>query len=124
MTEKSKPKDVDTYIAHQAEEAHPTLEELREIIKSTVPEVEEGISYNVPFYKFHGVHVGFAAYKDHASFGIGADVLHDKDRKLLEAKGYKTGKGTLQIKYNQDVPTTEIRRILKTKVNEAKSTVE
>ena len=115
MTKQLKPKDVDAYINNQAEEAQSTLEELRELIKSTIPEAEEGISYNVPFYKFHGVHVGFAAYKNHASFGIGADVLQGEDRKRLEEKGYKTGKGTVQIKFEQKVPTTMLKQLLKAK---------
>ena len=119
----TKPKDVDSYIANSHKEARPTLKELREIIKSTIPAAEEGISYNVPFYKFHGAHVGFSAFKNHATFGIGADVLQSKDRKMLKEKGYKTGKETIQIKYNQKVPTTAIKQLLKAKVNEAEKTV-
>ncbi|SHG31232.1 Uncharacterized conserved protein YdhG, YjbR/CyaY-like superfamily, DUF1801 family [Fodinibius roseus] len=118
----TKPKDVDSYIANAPSRAHPILKELREIITSTIPEAEEGISYNVPFYKFHGVHVGFSAFKNHATFGIGADVLHSKNHKMLEEKGYKTGKETIQIKYGQKVPATIIKQLLKAKMNKAKRT--
>ena len=83
-------KDVGSYIANADRDARPTLKELRKIIKSTIPEAEEGIKYNVPFYEFHGTHIGFSAYKNHASFGIGADVLQSEDRKMLEDKGYKS----------------------------------
>lgn len=116
----SKPKDVDSYVANAGEEARPTLVELREIIKSTVPEAEEEISYNVPFYKFHGTHVGFTAFENHATFGIGADTLRSEDREMLEERGYKTGKETIQIRYDQSVPTTEITQLLEAKVKEAK----
>ncbi|GAA5522182.1 DUF1801 domain-containing protein [Aliifodinibius salicampi] len=116
----TKPKDVDSFIANSPTKAHPILKELREIIKSTIPEAEEGISYNVPFYKFHGVHVGFSAFKNHATFGIGADVLQNENRKMLEEMGYKTGKETIQIKYDQKVPATIIEKLLKEKVNKAK----
>ena len=112
----SKPEDVDSYIANSDRDARPTLKELRKIIKSIVPEAEEGIKYNVPFYEFHGTHVGFSAYKNHASFGIGADVLQSEDRKMLEDKGYKTGKGTIQIKYDQEIPTSALKELLKTKI--------
>lgn len=115
----TKPKDVDSYIADAPQEARQILEELREIIKSTIPEAEEGISYNVPFYKFHGVHVGFSAFKNHATFGIGADVFQNKEREMLEEKGYKTGKETIQIKYDQKVPATVIKQLLKAKVDKA-----
>jgi uncharacterized protein YdhG (YjbR/CyaY superfamily) len=117
----SKLKDVDSYIANSGREARPILKELRKIIKSTVPKAEEIIWYGVPFYKYHGELAGFATYKNHVSFGFGAGVLQSEDRKMLEEKGYKTGKGTMQIKFDQEVPTTAIKKILKvkTKMNEA-----
>ena len=118
----SKPKDVDSYIANSSEEARLILEEIRKIIKSTIPKAEEEISWNVPIYKYHGMLAGFAVYKNHVSFGFGADVLQDKDREMLEKEGYKIGKGTMQIKFDQKVPTRAIRQILmaKAKMNEAK----
>ncbi len=119
------PKNVDSYIANSGSEARPILEELRKIIKSTIPKAEEGISYNVPIYNYHGILAGFAVYKNHVSFGFGADVLQNRDRKMLEEKGYKTGKGTMQIKFDQEVPTTAIKQILKAKakMNEAKRAI-
>lgn len=116
----SKPKDVDSYIDNAGENARRTLEELREIITSTVPEAEERIHYNVPFYEFHGTHVGFSAFENHATFGIGADALRTEDRKTLEENGYKTGTETIQIRYDRAVPATEIQRLLEAKVEEAK----
>jgi len=118
MTEK--PKDVDSYIANSATEAQPILKELRELIKSTIPEAEESISWNVPFYRYHGALAGLAEYKKHVSFGL-ASVLPSKDRQILEEKGYKTGNKTIQIKFDQQVPATEIAKILikQAKINEA-----
>jgi uncharacterized protein YdhG (YjbR/CyaY superfamily) len=122
----SKPKDVDSYIANSDREARPILEEIREIIKSTIPEAEEGISWNVPFYKYHGALAGFATYKNHVSFGFVLErVLQSKDRETLEKNGYITGKKTIQIKFDQKVPTTPIKQILEAqaKMNEAKSAI-
>ena len=117
-------KDVDSYIAHSGREARPKLKEIREIIKSTIPKVEEGISWGVPFYKYHGILAGFAAFKNHVSFGLCA-VLQSKDREMLGKKGYITGKKTVQIKFDQKVPTTAIKQILKAKakMNEAKRAI-
>lgn len=109
-----KAKDVDTYIASSAVEAGSKLEELRSLIKSTIPDVEERISWGVPFYRYHGLLAGFAPFKNHVSFGL-VLVLDNKDREALEEKGYKTGKKTIQIKYSQKVPTGMIKRLLKTK---------
>ncbi len=60
-------------------------------LQLTIPKVEEGISWGVPFYKYHGELAGFAAYKKYVSFGFGAGVLQSEDHKMLEEKGYKTG---------------------------------
>ena len=112
-------KDVDSYIASSDIEARPKLKEIRKIIKSTIPKAEEGISWGVPFYKYHGVLAGFAAFKNHVSFGF-CVTLQSKDRETLEKKGYITGKKTIQIKFDQKVPTTAIKQILKAKMNEVK----
>ena len=119
-----KAKDVDSYIANSGREARSKLKEIREVIKSTIPKVEEGISWGVPFYKYHGVLLGFAAYKNHVSFGF-CIVLQSKDREMLEKKGYITGKKTIQIKFDQKVPTTAIKKILKAKakMNETKRAI-
>ena len=114
-------KNVDEYIANAPKEAQSKLRETRAAIKSAAPKAEEGISWGVPFYKYHGVLAGFASFKNHVSFGFAA-VLQSKDREMLEKKGYITGKKTIQIKFDQKVPTTAIKQILKAKakMNEAK----
>ena len=122
--EMSKPKDVDSYIANSGREARPKLKEIRKIIKSTIPKAEEGISWGIPFYKYPGLLAGFATFKNHVSFGF-CGVLQSKDREMLEKKGYITGKKTIQIKFDQKVPTTAIKQILKAKakMNEAKRAI-
>jgi uncharacterized protein len=119
---KPKPEDVDSYIANSDERARPQLEEVRKIIKATVPDVEEGISWGVPFYRYHGALAGFAAYKNHVSFGLAADVLPDEDRTTLEEAGYMTGKKTIQIRFDQEAPTEVMKRALEAQArrNEAK----
>ena len=116
-------KNVNEYISGAPKEARSHLREIRAAIKSAVPKAEEGISYGKPFYKYHGMLAGFDAYKNHIGFEIWADKLQSEDRKMLEEKGYKTGSRTFQIRYDQKVPTTVIKKMLKTqaKMNEVKS---
>lgn len=106
-------KDVNEYISNADEKAQPIMEELREIIKSTVPEAEERIAWKVPNYKLDGVLAGFAVYSKHVSLGFSEDGLTDEERKSFEDKGFKTGKGTVQIKFNQEVPKEIIKATLK-----------
>jgi uncharacterized protein YdhG (YjbR/CyaY superfamily) len=107
---------VDAYIAAAPEKARAKFEELRALIKAAVPKIEERIWYNVPFYWHGGEVVGLSVHKTHVSFGYGSGVLEERDRGALEAKGYKTGKGTFQIGFDQPLPTAMIKKILKTKI--------
>ena len=81
-----KAKDVDSYIADSGREAGLKLKEIQKIIKSTIPKVEEGISWGVPFYKYHGILAGFAAFKNHVSFGFCDILIQSKEREMLEKK--------------------------------------
>ncbi|MDR0885702.1 MAG: DUF1801 domain-containing protein [Clostridiales Family XIII bacterium] len=105
--------NVDGYIASQAEESHSMLEEIRDIIKTAIPDAEEVVHWNAPFYKYHGKLIaGFAAYKHHLRFGIvGADIDSDI-RKKLDAQGYTTLERGLQIRYDQKIPTKELSQLL------------
>lgn len=116
-----KAESVDEYIASAEPNAQATLMALRKLIKSTVPKATESISWGVPFYKYHGLLGGFAAFKDHASFGL-AFVLNESVRRKLNNLGYITGSKTVQIGFDQKVPENEIVKILlaKAKENETK----
>ncbi|MEK6917688.1 MAG: DUF1801 domain-containing protein [Nanoarchaeota archaeon] len=107
-------KNVDEYISNAPKEAQSTLKGIREVIKSTIPKAEEGISWGVPFYKYKGLLAGFASFKKHALFRL-CFVLQTSDREMLEKKGYKTGSKTIQIKFDQKVPIEIIKQILKAK---------
>ena len=114
-------KAVDEYIEKQSKEAGQILEELRKIIKSTIPQIEEEILWGYPFFKYNGILAGITAYKKHVSFQV-ADSLQSEERKTLEEKGYSLGEKRIQIRLDQKVPTTEIKQILikQAKINEKK----
>ncbi|MCK0159630.1 iron chaperone [Allomuricauda sp. F6463D] len=109
--ENFKPKTVDEFIDNSPIESREVMIELKKLIETTAPTAESGISWNVPIYKYHGILAGFSLAKKHVSFGI--DSLTDDVRETLHAKGYKTGKKTIQIKFDQKVPTTEIELLIK-----------
>jgi|SRR3989344_1164793 len=114
-------KNVDEYIANAPKEARSKLREVRVAIKLAVPKADEGISWGIPFYKFHSLLAGFASFKEHVTFGL-CFVFQSKDCEMLEKKGYITGKKTIQIRFDQKVPTAWIKQVLQAqaKINEAK----
>ena len=118
---KPTPDDVDSYIAAADPEARGKLGDIRDVLRSSVPEAEEGISWGVPFYKYKGPLAGFAAYKKHVSLGF-ADELHGEDREALEREGFATGKKTMRIAFDQAVPAAAIGKLLRAQAaaNEAR----
>jgi uncharacterized protein YdhG (YjbR/CyaY superfamily) len=105
-------KEVDIYISDAVKEARPILRKLRSLFSSNVPEAEEKISWGVPFYWWHGPLGGYAVYSKHVTFGCGGSDIPAHIRNKLERMGYKTGKKTVQIRFDQRVPAREIRTIL------------
>lgn len=106
--------NVDEYIASSPEDAQAKLKELRTVIKSAIPEIEESISWGIPFYKHHGFLAGMSAFSHHVSFGF-TTRLSPEDRKELEDLGYKTGLKVIQIRFDQVVPVATIQQFIKNK---------
>ena len=110
---------VDEYLALQSQEKQLILHELRDIIRKTAPEAEEGIFWNMPGYRWNGPLVYFAAYKNHIGFYPGPDAIAEYADKLT---GYKTSKGAIQFSYVEVLPKKMIEDIIlfRMKQNEQK----
>ena len=108
-------KNVDEYISLQPEEIRMTLELLRQTIKISAPEAQEVISYQMPGYKFHGVLVWFAAFKNHYGFYCIPDVL-SKFKDQLSA--YELTKSAIRIPFDTAVPEKLIAEIVQYAVKE------
>ncbi len=104
------PQTVDDYLAALPEDARATLEQIRTTIKAAAPKATEGISYQMPMYKHHGMLVGFAAFKNHCSFFPGSGPVSTfKD----DLKGYETSKGTIRFPIGKPLPAALVRKIVK-----------
>jgi uncharacterized protein YdhG (YjbR/CyaY superfamily) len=116
MKEKTRvAKNVDEYISFFDPAMQERLQQLRQTIKKAAPAAEELISYQMPAYKYHGVLVYFAGYKNHTGF-YATPTGHAAFKKELGV--YKEGKGSVQFPHNQPLPLALISRIVKFKVKE------
>ena len=61
---------VDAYIAKSAEFARPILDHVRDLIHEAIPDVEEDIKWSAPFFNYHGVIGGIAAFKQHCAINL------------------------------------------------------
>lgn len=113
------PESVDAYISTFPSDTQNKLQTLRECIRKAAPKAEEIISYRMPAYRYHGVLVYFAGYKNHIGFyPTGSGVQEFKK----ELSVYKGAKGSVQFPIDQSIPTALVTRIVKFRIkeNEAK----
>ena len=107
--------DVNHYIAGFPEETQKYLDEIRATIIKAAPGAEEVISYQMPAYKYHGMLVYFAGYKNHIGFYPTASGIENFKEAL---SGYKTSKGAVQFPLGTPLPLKLITKIVAFKVKE------
>jgi uncharacterized protein YdhG (YjbR/CyaY superfamily) len=108
-------KDIDDYIAIQTPEVQIFLNQMRQTIKKSAPEAEEVISYNMPAFKYYGMLVYFAAYKNHIGF-YATPTGHSEFKEELSV--YKQGKGSVQFSLDKPLPLDLIAKIVKFRAKE------
>lgn len=101
---------IDEYLTLQPENIRVKLQKIRETIEKAVPEAKGGISYQMPFFKYHGMLAYFAAFKDHYSIFVSPPVL-DAFRPNL--KKYKLSKSGIRIPNSEPVPVRLLSAIMR-----------
>jgi uncharacterized protein YdhG (YjbR/CyaY superfamily) len=116
MDKKTAPASIDDYLGSLPADTAAVLEKLRQTIRKAAPAAEECISYQMPTFKYHGLLVHFAAFKNHCSFfpGSAKIVASLQD----ELKKYKTAKGTIQFTLHNPLPATLVTKIVKARMRE------
>ena len=107
--------NIDEYIEQFPANVQVILQKLRAAIKKTAPAAEELISYQMPAFKYHGMLVYFAGYKNHIGFyPTSSPMKVFKDR----LTNYKTSKGGIQFPINEAIPLTLVKDIVKFRIKE------
>ena len=109
-------KTVDEYLANTPEPARSTLKHIRAVIKSVVPkQTTEVISYGMPMFKYNGMLVGYAAFKNHCSLFPTASVIAAFKSEL---KGFRTSKGTIQFPIDKPLPAALVKKMVRARVEQ------
>ena len=104
------PENVDEYIELQITEARGHIVELRNIIKSCVPEAEEKIAWSMPVYKKGKLSISFAACNQHISLYADANILELFKSQL---SGFTIKKNAIYLPYEKELPRKVIEKIAK-----------
>lgn len=87
------------------------MERIRQIVKTTVPEAVELISYDMPGFKYRGKYLlGYAAFTHHLSLFPTPRPIELMAGQLA---GYKTSKGTIQFTLETPLSEELIRQIVR-----------
>jgi len=109
------PKNVDEYIANFSEPIQIRLAQIRTIILENIPDAEEGISHQMPAYKYLGSLAYFGAHKEYIGFyPLPSAVKAFKE----ELSPYYTSRGAIQFPNDQPIPTDLISAIIAFRITE------
>lgn len=103
----TKAKTVDDYLAAQPPLARRLLKRVRTVIRRTLPDAEEVISYGIPAYRLNKrIAIYFAGWKDHFS-------LYPISKRMETAlEGHDlSGRGTIRFSYEDRLPVHLISQI-------------
>jgi uncharacterized protein YdhG (YjbR/CyaY superfamily) len=111
-----KPATIAEYLAPLSREQRATLGKLRAAIKAAAPEAEECIAYDIPTYRIGGrMLVSFGAWPGHCAFYPGAAPIRVHRAAL---KRYDVDTGTIRFPVDTPLPTTLVRKLVKTRIAE------
>lgn len=106
---------VDEYLSALPQQAAESAASLRQIIRQAAPEAEEVISYNMPAFRWNGILVWYAAFRNHIGLYPKASAIAIFQSELAP---FKTSKGAIQFPLDRPIPAALVKKIVKFRIKE------
>ena len=107
--------DITNYLNALDEPKRATLQVLRETILDVVPDVEQGLSYSVPAFRWQGkVIAGFAAFKNHLSYLPHSGSVFPELAEELSP--YTMSKGALHFAVDEPLPRHVVEQLIRVRI--------
>jgi uncharacterized protein YdhG (YjbR/CyaY superfamily) len=115
---KHDPDAVDAYLAGLPDDQRGALEDLRRLIKESVPEAQERISYGTSvIFALRRDLVGFVAQPDHLSFFTMSPELAKAMRDEIKAT-HKLSGATIHFMPDNPLPAELVKKLLRARLKE------
>ena len=107
---------VDEYIESLPDEKREIAEQLREMILTLIPHVQEKLSFKLPFYHYHGMFCYLNEVKDGIDLGLcrGKDLVDVLPQ--LE-QGKRVMVASVIVRSKKEIQTKQIEEVLLTAAN-------
>jgi len=117
-TSRHAPEEVDEYLERLPKDRQAALVRLRKIIRKTIPDCTERISYQMPIFRYNKDIVGFASQKNHCSlYTMSPDLIKNMKNDLI---GLKVKGTTIHFGVDDPIPEEIVVKILKYRLSEVK----
>jgi uncharacterized protein YdhG (YjbR/CyaY superfamily) len=108
-------KIVTTYLQKYDREQRACLQNVREIIRATLPSAREILKYGIPTFEIEGVAVlGYDGYKGHNSIFPYSGSFNS--RLSSELKNYEKTEGSIHFSLTQNFPKALLIKIIKERI--------
>jgi len=111
-----KEKHIAGYFSALAPGHRIALNKLRRSIRAAAPGATEVLSYGIPSFKLGRMLVSYGAFRDHYSFFPLSSRLLDRYKR--ETARFRTSKGTLRFSFDEPIPVSLVKKIVKARVAE------
>jgi len=114
--------DLDDYYAQLPEQAVAHLAKLRELCQKGLPKATEALQWNNPAFVQDGTRLlMLQSYKQHCSLRFPTRQFASQ-REAVEAAGYEAGEGFIKLPYDQKLPITLLKALIKARRDEFEAT--
>ena len=107
--------EVDKYFAKFPDLVKAKLEQIRSIIKTESPQLQENLKWGNPAYSNETIMFILAGYKNHVGFHVTKTVIEKMKNKLIN---YETTPGSVKFPLNEPLLTDLVKDIIRTRLNE------
>lgn len=106
---------VEAYLADLPKNLKAIARQVRKTIREAAPQADEIISYGIPAYRWNGVLIYFAVFKNHIGLYPAPKATGALEKQIAK---HKEGKATIRLAVDKPLPIALITKIVKLRMKQ------